>query len=174
MANSNAIEGLVSVMRAYGGGEPFVTHRPHGAADATPIYPGDALQMNSSAQVTATGTPGTTLWFGVALGYAAANSTSLVIINANPDAVYQITGDGTGTLEKADVGLNANLVLGAGSPAGLRSGHKLAENSKAATATLDLRILDFSSLVGNEEGAGARVFVRFNKSFTGPYAAAGV
>ncbi len=80
----------------------------------------------------------------------------------NPDAYFKIQADGAVT--QADLGLNAGIVLTAGSTANGKGAMALDQSTLATTATLPLRIVGFWS--GPESAVGdafTDCIVKFNR-----------
>lgn len=179
MPNANTPFGLKPLRGAAsephsGGLEMF--HVP--ASDATALYIGDPVVRNGSAD--AAGVPqairavaagpitgvvqgfvpdGTTNM----VGYRAASTSAYILVNTNPDDLYEIQ-DTAGTIAAADIGLNANMTVGAGNAYTKRSGFIIDPATKAATATLALKILGLSPRPGNDFGAYAKLIVKINNS----------
>lgn len=111
-------------------------------------------------------TPGTTPVFGVNLVYGAAATATdhLVIPSLGNVFECQDDGDAPNGLAVAQVNMNANVALGAGSPTTGLSGHELDEDTIDDTATLDLHILGLLDVPDNDFGAHARVEVTFNRA----------
>ena len=84
-----------------------------------------------------------------------------VMVCDDPNVLYEVQEINTGTqLAAADIGLNTNLVSGVNS--GFLSGWRLANASKATTATLDVKLLGLRQFPGNEFGAHAKWVVKIN------------
>lgn len=190
MANANTPRGLVPLRDAgskphSGGVEMFYVP----ASDGTALYIGDPVIKNGSAdtagvagviRATAGGAitgvvqgfvpDGTTNM----AGYRAASTAAYVLVNTDPDTLYEIQEDGIGgQLAAADVGLNASFIVGSGSTYSHRSGCLLDSSTKATTAGLELKIVGLSPRPGNDFGAYAKFIVKINNS-TEANASAGV
>lgn len=190
MANANTPRGLVPLRDAAsrpvsGGLEMFFVP----ASDATALYIGDPVVKNGSADaaglagvVRATaGGPITGVVEGFMpngttdmAGFRAASTAAYVLVNTDPNTLYEIQEDGVGgQLSAADIGLNADFIVAAGNAFNKRSGVMLDTSTKAATATLPLKIIGLSQRPGNEFGAYAKVVVKINAS-TEATASAGI
>lgn len=92
--------------------------------------------------------------------YRPAGTTRYVYVADDPNTVYeaQISGTVTGGL----VGQNANHADAGVSTVTGWSGETVDASTAAGTATLTLKILDFSRSVENEVGANAKVLVKIN------------
>jgi hypothetical protein len=190
MANANTPRGLVPLRDAgsqphNGGVEMFYVP----ASDGTALYIGDPVVKNGSsddAGVAAVirasaGGPITGVVQGFVpdgtvdqTGYRAASTAAYVLVNTDPDTLYEIQEDGDGgQLAAADIGLNASVIAGSGNAYTKRSGFLLDSSTKAATAGLELKIVGLSQRPGNAFGAYAKFVVKINDSTEG-HASAGV
>jgi hypothetical protein len=157
------------------------------ASDATALFIGDPVVKNGSSDAAgvagavraAAGGPITGVVQGFVpdgttnmVGYRAASTAAYILVNTDLDTVYEIQ-DTAGTIAAADVGLNADMTLAAGSTVTKRSAVVLNAATKAATATLALKIQGLSPRPGNEFGAYAKVLVKINAA-TEANASAGV
>ena len=106
---------------------------------------------------------GTTLYSGVAMNYGAASALTSHSVLVTPDAIFESQGDdgAAGTLDEADMGLNANLVLTAAT--GMQSLHEIDSSSKAVTQGLDVKLLQLLNVPSNAYGAQARIEIVFNQ-----------
>lgn len=149
---------------------------------ATNIFYGDVVKQVASGTIERVTNGATDVPMGVFLGaeytegslnyrlfgqYWPANTTGTgvdtpnVSVLADPDAVFKIQADGVVT--QADVGLNAGIVLTAGSTAFGKGKMALDQSTLATTATLPLRIIGFWS--GPESAPGdafTDCLVKFN------------
>ena len=177
MANANTPFGLKPIRRA--GSMPEsggLTMYYHPASDATALYIGDAVVKNGSSD--AAGVPGAVKsaaagpYTGVVegfvpdgttdrLGYGPASTAYYVLVRDDPNAEF-IIQDTAGTIAAADVGLNANMTLAAGSAYSRRSGNVLDAATKNTTAALALKILGLAPIPGNDFGAYAKLRVKIN------------
>ena len=101
---------------------------------------------------------------GVVTGVMAANRESTIYREAStarvievcddPNVVFQIQDDASGTLATTDVGLNANLVSGTGSTATGRSGWELDGTTPSADSSNQLLILNLANLQETNDANG--------------------
>ena len=94
------------------------------------------------------------------LTYSPASTEGYVLVADDPDLVFQVQEDGTSAATA--IGLNANLLVAAGSTAYGRSGSELDSSTAATTNTLQLNILGLSQRPDNEIGANAVYDVAIN------------
>lgn len=190
MANANIAFGLKPVSDA--AGTPFngSLERVYvAAADGTALYIGDPVVIDGGAdaagvrsvtRATAGGSitgvvqgfdpDGTTNM----VGYRAASTAAYVLICSDPDALFEIQEDAVGgAIAAADIGLNASIIVAAGSTYTKRSGVMLDTSTKATTATLELKIKGLVQRPDNALSANAKVLVKINKH-TDANAVAGV
>jgi hypothetical protein len=182
MANANAPVGLKAVKDARsgvenGGLEMFY----HPASDGTALYIGDPVVKNGSADAAgiagvikaAAAGPITGVVEGFvpdgttnAAGYGAASTAYYVLVRSDPTTMFVIQEDAG--LAAADIGLNANLTLAtAGNAYSKRSGVKLDAATKAATATLAVKIMGLAPIPGNDFGAYNKILVMLNNTTEG-------
>ncbi len=84
-----------------------------------------------------------------------------VLVCDDPNVIFEIQEEATGTaLAATEVGLNANLVSGTNN--GYVSGWQLDRTSPAATATLQVRLLQLAPRSGNAFGDYAKWWVLIN------------
>lgn len=178
MANPNAPFGLKAVKDARsgvenGGLEMFY----HPASDGTALYIGDPVVKNGSAdaagiagvvRAVAAG-PITGVVEGFVpdgttnqAGYGAASTAYYVLVRSDPTTMFVIQEDAG--LTAADIGLNANLATGSGNAYSKRSGFKLDAATKAATATLAVKIMGLAPIPGNDFGAYNKILVMLNNT----------
>lgn len=151
------------------------------ASDGTAMFAGDLVKLAGSASAdgyptVAQGTASAAA-VGVVVGfvvdpanlntpggYRAASTARYAMVADATDVVYEVQEDAVGgALAVADVGLNADVVVGAGSTSTGQSGMQLDTSTKATTATLPLKILGFVNRPDNEIGsANAKVWVTIN------------
>ncbi len=94
--------------------------------------------------------------------FRAASTGRYVLVADDPNQIFEVQTS-NGTLTAADVGLNANFAVAAGSTATGTSGMTLDVATAAVTATLPLKIVGFSQRVDNEVGnPNAKVLVKIN------------
>lgn len=149
-------------------------------SNGTAIYTGDLIKMQNSGYVAqwSAGTAISQCW-GVFAGCRYySNSQQTVVPNKywpgtdaasgtvllqyipgilSPSALFVIQTDSTG-ITQADIGANADIVVGTGSTANGQSGSYLDVSTLAATATLPLRIVDLwanRAMGGNETAGGS-------------------
>lgn len=192
MANANTPFGLKPVREAgsgvHNGG---LNQYFHAAADGTALYIGDPVIKSGSAdpsgvypsviRATAAGAiTGVVCGFlpdGVtnANGYGAASTAYYVLVDDDPDTLFEIQEDGVGgALAIADVGLNADYIVAAGNAYTKRSGVMLDTSTKATTAGLPLKIVAVTPRPNNEVGsANSKVLVKINLH-TEAHGAAGI
>ncbi|WP_299477008.1 hypothetical protein [uncultured Paracoccus sp.] len=149
------------------------------ASDSTALFIGDPVifagsaDANGVASVTRASAAGGAYMLGPvvavepvtadSLPYRAASTERYVWVADDPDLVFEIQEDSVGgALAAADIGLNADIVIAAGSTATGRSGVELDTSTKATTNTLQLRILGLVQRPDNEVGANAKVLVTIN------------
>jgi hypothetical protein len=176
MANANTPFGL-KPMREAGSGvhNGGLNMYFHPASDATALYIGDPVVKNGSADaggiagvvraVAAGPITGVVQGFvpdGVTdqAGFGAASTGYYVLVDDDPDGIFEIQ-DNTG-LAAADIGLNANMTVGAGNSYTKRSGFTLDAATKAATATLALKIVGLKQVPNNDFGAFNKLLVKIN------------
>lgn len=162
MANVDHPSGLQPVMRTLSGGSIQLFHHQKDADETTPIRPFDIVRLEADANINPGGTPGTTRFLGVALNYGAGSAVTRHAVIEQPDAIFVAQDDGSNSgITAADIGLNANVLLTAGSAR--LSGHEINASTKAVTGTLDLKLLRRHATAENEFGPFCRVEVIINK-----------
>lgn len=179
MANANTPFGLKPLRGAAsephnGGLEMFNVP----ASDGTALYIGDPVVKAGSSDAAGVATviraaaagPITGVVQGFVpdgttnmVGYRAASTNAYVLVNTNPDDLYEIQ-DTAGTIVAADIGLNANMTAAAGNAFTKRSGFIIDPATKAATATLALKIVGVSPRPANDMGAFQKLIVKINNS----------
>lgn len=187
MANANTPFGLKPVRDAgskvmTGGLETYYVP----ASDGTALYIGDPVVKAGSADaggiasVTRAVAAGPIT--GVVCGFVpdgtnsmpafrAASTAGYVLVSTDPNQLFEIQ-DNTG-IAAADVGLNANMTTGSGNTYSKQSGFTLDAATKAATATLALKIVGLAQKPNNAFGAYNKLLVKINNS-TEASASAGV
>lgn len=188
MANANNPRGLVPLRDAgskveTGGVEMFYVP----ASDATALYIGDPVVKNGSSDAAgvagviraAAAGPITGVVEGFLpdgttnmVGYRAASTAAYVLVRTDPNTLFEIQ-DTAGNIAAADVGLNVNMTLTAGSATRRRSAVTVDSATKATTATLALKIVGLRQIPNNDFGAYAKLLVKINNS-TEASASAGV
>jgi hypothetical protein len=172
MANVNSPFGLRSIGRCLDGGPFRIQQFLKAVGYGTALFTGDAVNRVADASIDKTATPGTTAYSGVNLNYGAASTATTHLVIVSPGALFVVQANGSTVV--ADIGLNANLSLGAGSATTLQSGHVLASSTQDTTNTLDMHLLEHLNVPDNDATANyARVIVTFNKHRMAP-ATAGV
>jgi hypothetical protein len=108
--------------------------------------------------------------------YGAASTNRYVMVADQPDLICEVQEDGVGgALATTSVGLNADIVVAAGSTSTGASGMELDSSTAATTSTLVLRIVGFVDRPDNEIGsANAKMLVGFNVHQYGSVGTAGV
>ena len=158
------------------------------AGDATAIFVGDPVKLAGTSQFingqvfadVAQAATGNTI-VGVVVGvladtrdsllYRAASTQRIVLVNDDPNALFEVQQVTGGTaLTANDVGLNVNFVVGSGSTFTGQSGVTLDNTTEATTNTLDLKIVGMPNRadndVGTAVGTGAdasKFYVRINR-----------
>lgn len=182
MANADTPFGLKPVRHR--SGAPYTgsgTVYSVAAGDGTAIMVGDLVTNAGTAQTingvvyqdvvrSATGDVFQGVVIGVlpdtqdSLKYRAASTQRLLLVEDNPDLLFEIQEVSGGTpLAAADIGLNANIVVAAGSTVTGLSGIELNNATEATTNTLDVKILGFVNRVDNEIGEHAKWLVALNR-----------
>lgn len=151
------------------------------SGDGTAIYLGDPVKLSGTSSTVngevytdvdqaATGDVIVGVVVGVApvtdesLIYRAASTTRLLRV-APPNLLYEIQEVSGGTaLAAADIGLNADFVVGSGSTTTGQSGVELNNSGEATTNTLDCQIIDLVRRPDNAVGEHAKWLVRINRS----------
>lgn len=151
------------------------------AGDATAIYIGDPVILSGTSQTidgvvysdvdqAATGDVMVGVVIGVkavtadSLTYRAASTQRLLLVADDPDLLFEIQEVSGGTaLAAADIGLNANFVVAAGSATTGLSGVELNNATEATTNTLDLHILGLVPRDDNAVGEHAKWLVTINR-----------
>jgi len=152
------------------------------SGDGTAIYLGDPVKLSGTSSTVngvvytdvdqaATGDVIAGVVVGVipdtadSLIYRAASTTRLLMIETGPNVLFEIQEVSGGTaLAAADIGLNANFVVGSGSTVTGKSGVELNNSGEATTNTLDLQIVGLVPRADNEVGEHAKWLVRINRS----------
>lgn len=149
--------------------------------DGTAIFIGDPVTLSGTSQTingsvysdvdqAATGN----IVVGVCVGvepliqsdtiYRAASTATLIKVADDPDLLFEIQEVSGGTaLAAADIGLNANFVVGTGSTTTGMSGVELNNSGEATTNTLDLHIVGLVDRADNAVGEHAKWLVSINR-----------
>lgn len=182
MANADIPRGLIPASGL--SGQPYsasVTTFSTASGDGTAIYIGDPVKLSGTSQTiagqvymdvdqAATGD----VIVGVVVGvipesrdstiYRAASTTRLLMVETNPNTLFEIQEVSGGTaLTANDAGLNADFVVAAGSAVTGFSGVELNNVGEATTNTLDLQIVGFVNRADNVIGEHAKWLVRINR-----------
>ena len=96
--------------------------------------------------------------------YRPASTLRTVYVADDPYTIFEIQAKGT--LTAADIGQNANIVVGAGSTDFGTSGMEVDLATLTTAATGQIRILDICSSPDNEFGANAKVIAMINRHTT--------
>jgi hypothetical protein len=151
------------------------------AGDGTAIYVGDLVTAAGTSQtingviyadVVQSATGG--VFQGVVVGvlpvtqdslkYRAASTQRLLLVADDPELLFEIQEVSGGTaLTANDIGLNADIVVAAGSTTTGLSGIELNNATEATTNTLDVKIIGFVNREGNEIGEHAKWLVALNR-----------
>jgi hypothetical protein len=151
-------------MRTLTGGHPSVGYYQKDASESTAFYVGDVVNREADQYLADGGTPGTTTYQGVNLVFGAASTLTDHLVMDSPDALFEAQDDDATTgLVLADMGLNANLIFGAGSAYTQLSGHEIDQDTKNTTNTLDVHLLRILDAPDNAAGSHCRVEIVFNK-----------
>lgn len=151
------------------------------SGDGTAIYVGDPVKLSGTSTTingqvftdvdqAATGD----IIVGVVVGvlpdtsasliYRAASTVRRLLVATDPSLLYEIQEVSGGTpLAAADIGLNADFVVAAGSTVTGKSGVELNNVGEATTATLDLQIVGLQARADNAVGEHAKWLVRINR-----------
>lgn len=168
MPNLNNPHGLMPLGIQIGGGPSMIEEFAKAVGYATALFRFDAVNRVADGSIEASATPGTTLYTGVVLDRGAASLATIHHVIVSPGAIFESQCSGAG-LVAADMGLNANLILsGGGNAVTGQSGHQLDTSTLAATATLDMHLLQLFNVADNAYGAFARIEVIFNKHRMAP------
>lgn len=165
------------------------------AADGTATFVGDIVKLSGTAdtdgnasvvQVAAGDKPvGVIVWMEpnpldltqnyrpASQNLASQNAGRWVYVADSPDLVLEMQG--SGTTSAVDVGLNSDVIVGAGSTTTGQSAMTWSDAAKAGTSTLVFQLIGFVQRPDNEIGsANAKLLVRFNVHQYGSVGTAGV
>lgn len=171
MANVDNPHGLRPLARTLSGGFPTTELYQKASGSAAALFIFDAVARLGTAYLgrSADITPGTTLYDGVNLNYGAASTLTDHLVIVSPDAVYECQdNDDSDGLAFADMGLNCDLELNAGSTTTYISGHELDESSANTTNSLDVHLHKKLDIPTNDYGEHAIIVVTFNKHRLAP------
>lgn len=190
MANTDAPFGLRPVKYAWGGAydgrcRPYIALSSYGTA----LFIGDPVIITGTSNTTEVRgfKPGTLPTInkatagadnaitGVIVGflpldgqtsnvYGAASTTRIALVADDPDLLFAVQDDASGTLAETDVGNNANVVFthSGNTYTGL-SGVELDATTPATTANFQLTIISLLDRADNEVGQWAKWLVRINR-----------
>lgn len=182
MANVDSPFGLKPVKHR--NGAPYtgaVRYYSVAAGDSTAILIGDPVTLAGTSQTidgriysdvvrSATGDVFAGVVVGVvpvtadSLKYRAASTQRILMVADDPDLLFEIQEVSGGTaLTANDAGLNANLVVAAGSTVTGFSGVELNNATEATSNTLDLHIVGPVARADNEIGEHCKWLVTFNR-----------
>ncbi len=162
MANTDNPTGL-RALYALSGGPILMNLYKKVVGYGTAIFPGDAVNRVADGSIEAGATPGTTLYTGVAQNHGAASTATEHLVVDDPNVVFVAQGDDGTNLDEADMGLNANLILGAGSTTTKQSKHEIDSSTKNTTNTLDVKLLRKLDVPDNAYGEFAKIEILFNR-----------
>ncbi len=180
MANANSARGLVPI-RSFAGSNFANPLRRYSVPStyATDLFIGDPVlktgtsdadgysEVNSAAS--GGSITGVVVGFedpaSMLLGYGKASTTRAVLVDDNPESLFLVQEDAVGgALALASVGLNCDLISAAGSAYTKMSGWMLDTSTAATTATLQVKIVEFSHRPDNTPAsANSKVIVKINK-----------
>jgi hypothetical protein len=167
MANVNNPYGLLHIGTSLSGGPLTIQRFPKLVGYATAIFMNDPVNRVSGGSIQASATPGTSFYSGVSLEYSAASTAATPAIVISPDALYtaQDSGANSPYLTAAQMGLNANLLSGAGSTTTKQSAWVIDDTNATVTTTntLDVHLLQAWTSPDNVYGQYARIEIVFNK-----------
>jgi hypothetical protein len=152
------------------------------ASDGTAVYIGDLVTGATTSStvngvqyqdvaISATGDVFQGVVVGVqpdtstSLPYRAASTLRVVYVCDDPNMLFAAVDGASGTaFTAADVGLNCNVVIAAGSTVTGLSGTTLNNATEATTNTLDVKLMELSNAADNTIGsASATWLVRLNR-----------
>lgn len=179
MANVDAPKGLIPIKHLDGSpynGMANLYYVP--ATDATALFVGDAVKSAGSADANgiptvtaaAAGDPMRGVVVGISpetdegLNYKAASTAAYVLVADAPDLVFEVQEDSVGgAVAAASVGLNADLVVAAGSTLGGGSSRMELDSSSVTALTAGVRILRLRQTPNNAIGDNAKWEVMINE-----------
>jgi hypothetical protein len=168
MSNVDWPHGLRLIGTQHGGPE-LIQRMYKDASQATAIFKNDVVAREADAFLAPGGTPGTTLYDGVALDYGAATTLTEHLVIVDPSAVFEAQSDAS--LVQADEGLNVNFLFGAGNSLTKISGHELDSSTENTTGTLDAHILRILPMQNNDPGVNCRFEILINRHRRSPLSA---
>lgn len=182
MANADTPFGLRPVK--YISGAPYngaVNTYSTASGDSTAIFVGDPVKLSGTSQTingyiyrdvdqAATGNVCVGVVVAVvhetqdSLIYRAASTIRRLLVADDPGLLFEIQEVSGGTaIAAADIGLNANFVVGSGSTTTGQSGVELNNSGIDTTNTLDLQIVDVVNRDDNAIGEHCKYLVRINR-----------
>ncbi|MFH1110995.1 MAG: hypothetical protein V1790_17620 [Planctomycetota bacterium] len=162
MANADNPHGL-RPLRHYQGGAIILAERSKAVGSEPAIFIGDAYNRLNDGTIDSSLSAHTLLISGVALNYGATLTATTHLCIEDPYVVFEAQdNNATDGFAEADMGLNADLVAGAGSAITQISGHEINETGAAETATFDVHLLQKLNVPDNAYGGWCRVEVLFN------------
>ena len=100
--------------------------------------------------------------------HSPADTEDVILVCDDPFVVFSAQEDsGGGNIAAASIGLNTEIVLGAGNATTGISGHEIDSSAVATTATLAVKILRLAPDHGNAIGANAEYWVTMNRHTEG-------
>lgn len=188
MANLDRVNGFRPVKHKTGApynGQTSLYFIP--SSDSTAVFVGDMVKLAGSASTDGYPTVAQAAAGDAIIGcvtgfvvdptnlntpqYRAASTNRYVRVADARDLIFECQADDVGsTIAAADVGLNAELTVAAGSTTTGASGMELDSSTKATTATLALKIVGVVNRPDNELGsANQKVLVTINKHQLGDH-----
>ncbi len=184
MANADIVSGLKLVGHLHGC-VPSVNRYWADSDDTVAMFIGDLVKISGTSDATGTYASvaqcaagnasvgvlvGVDQVEGVAIGsvnlyrrHRPASTAMYVWVCDDPHAIYEVQDDGvSATMAATDIGLNANVIVAAGNATTGMSGMELDTDSKATTATLQLKIQGIVDRPDNELGVNNKVRVIIN------------
>lgn len=188
MANIDRPNGLVPAKNISGNENGQVNMYLIPSSDGTAVFIGDLVKLAGGAGAAGTVVSGVDvegmptviqsaagdLHVGVVVGFLPnpdalmtlhrlASTNRIALVNDNPNTIFEIQEVSGGTaLTAAEVGLNANVVVGSGNTTFGVSASELNNSGEATTADLDLKILGLSPRPDNAIGEHAKWLVQIN------------
>lgn len=180
MANKDAPNGFIPVGTL--SGSPWsdsVREYPVDASNATAIFPGDAITLETDGNVTPAAAGGVILGICVGVlpsrtvaatehpGYLPATTAGNILVAIGPDIVYEVQEDSVGgdAGGRAAVGANIDHIAGAGSTTTGRSAHEIDSSTLTAAGSAGFRIIDVVDRPDNDITlSNVRFLVRVHES----------
>ena len=181
MANTSIVFGLKPVRML--DGSPYtgsIDAFSCPATNATALFVGDPVKFAGSADATGVATvthcaagdtiTGVVVGFtdaaSMTLGYGAASTARYPLVCHGQDVLFEIQSNAA--ISDVDIGLNASIVVAAGSTFTRKSGVQLNAATKATTIALELKIRGLTQRPDNELGASAKLLVSLNNTTETP------